>query len=86
MHSFAGNHAGSQALCIEFSLLLLFQSFFAGEAKTQQRYGCSSKQKAFDNKLVLINAEIIHVCKVKLAKVETKKENVGLQNTPERDV
>ena len=38
-------------------------------------------RKVFTNILLLSNVQLLRVYKVKLAKVETKKVNVGLQNT-----
>ena len=85
VHSFAGNYAGSQALSIEFLLLLLFQSFLAWKAKMQQKHGCSSKQETSESKLALINVELVRVCRVNLTKVETKQKNAGWQNISERN-
>ena len=44
IHSFAGNHAGSQALIIE-SLLLLLSVDFSREAEALQKYGVSSNRQ-----------------------------------------
>jgi len=45
IHSFAGNHAGSQALIIESSLLLLLSVVFSREAEALQKYGVSSDRQ-----------------------------------------
>ena len=42
IHSFAGSHAGSQALINECSLLLLLSVVFSREAKALQKYGVTS--------------------------------------------
>ena len=44
IHSFDGNHAGSQALIIESSLLLLLSVLFSREAEALQKYGVSSNK------------------------------------------
>ena len=38
-------------------------------------------RKLFTNNSVLSNVQLLRVYKAKLAKVETKKVNVGMQNT-----
>ena len=45
IHSFAGNHAGSQVLIIESSLLLLLSVVFSREAEAQQEYGVSPNRQ-----------------------------------------
>ena len=45
IHSFAGNHAGSQVLIIESSLLLLLSVVFSREAEALQKYGFSSNRQ-----------------------------------------
>ena len=45
IHSFAGNHAGSQALINESSLLLLLSVVFSREAEALQKYGVSSNRQ-----------------------------------------
>ena len=45
IHSFAGNHAGSQVLIIESSLLLLLSFVFSREAEVLQKYGVSSNRQ-----------------------------------------
>jgi len=45
IHSFAGNHAGIQALIIESSLLLLLSVVFSREAEAQKKYGVSSNRQ-----------------------------------------
>ena len=47
IHSFAGNHAGSEALIIESSLLLLLFVVFSREAEALQKYVVTYRVHAF---------------------------------------
>ena len=71
IRSFAGNHAGSQALIIESSLLLLLSVFSRGNQKHYRNMTSALTGNFFSNSL-WINFDLLRTCEINLIKVETK--------------
>ena len=82
---FVGNHVGSQAVIIEFSLLLLFKLFSRGKEEQNKGNGSSSKQGTSVSNSIWVIVDLLRICTVKVMKVETEKKNMGSRHITGKD-